>query len=167
MGHSIKLPTAWFPEMVGHLKDNKKPTMSLYCGIRWWTVRFCTYYVNYLHRVKSQHSIIIWHWHPTYLSQILPMSRVQILQVATGDMWCLCSVPSRTCTVSGPKKFKDSPTSQAVLKSWFHTGTGSPSFSLTCINWVLYPRGSRTAILSVENYKLSNLYGKLHVDRGV
>ena len=29
---------------------------------------------------------------------------------------CLCSVPNRTCPGSGPKKIKDSPTSQAVLK---------------------------------------------------
>ena len=38
---------------------------------------------------------------------------------------CLCSVPNRTCAGSGPKKIKDSPTSQAVLKilvsHWFRT----------------------------------------------
>ena len=52
---------------------------------------------------------------------------------------CLSSVPNGTCAGSGPMNIKESPTSQAVLKilvvkndiAWFHTNSGSPSFSLT------------------------------------
>ena len=64
---------------------------------------------------------------------------------------CLSSVPNRTCAGSGPKKIKDSPTSQAVLtilvSHWLRTRKignsplykdapkipASPFFSLTCM----------------------------------
>ena len=46
---------------------------------------------------------------------------------------CLCSVPNGTCAGSGPKISRIAWLHKQSLKSWFHTGSGSTSFSLTCM----------------------------------
>ena len=46
---------------------------------------------------------------------------------------CLCSVVNGTCAGSGRKISSIAQLHKRSLKSWFHTGSGSPSFALTCM----------------------------------
>ena len=61
------------------------------------------------------------------------LHQLSFIQIGSVIYICLCSVPNGTCAGSGPTISRITRLHKQSSKSWFHTGSGSPSFLLTCM----------------------------------